>query len=211
MYNFRSMLGICMSKLFLFCQYIYTTTTMFLHCLIFLCLVFLQIYLKQFTIRDKCTNQRPLADLGHKIIPPISTNHILLSDAILVFMFLILFIYVKSPTVLCEFFRKGALLLVLRSISILLTDLPQINTDLCFVKADEQKDTNCTNDYMFSGHTSVTLLLSLFVMRTMPCLRIPLIGVNLFQVFLIIATRMHYSIDVFMAIALTICIYNIRI
>lgn len=184
---------------------------MIFHILAFIGLIFLQFYLKKFTIKNKKnTYEQPLSDLGHKIIPTISTDFILLSDTILVSMFLIMFISVKSPTVLCEFFRKGILILVLRSISILLTDLPQINTYLCFIKDDKQKDSNCTNDYMFSGHTSITLLISLFIMKTIPYLKIPMIGVTLLQVFLILSTRMHYSIDVFMAIVLTICIYNIK-
>ena len=183
---------------------------MILHILVFIGLIFLQIFLKKFTIKNKKdTYEKPLPDLGHKIIPSISTDFILLSDTILVSMFLIMFISVKSPKVLCEFFRKGIFILVLRSISILLTDLPQINTYLCFTQNNRQKDSNCTNDYTFSGHTSITLLLSLFVMKTIPYLKIPMIGINLLQVFIILSTRMHYSIDVFMAIVLTICIYNI--
>lgn len=175
---------------------------------LFIFFIIVQITLKPITLKNINPQQPPLADLGHKLIPSIDPKHMLICDAILVFMFIVMFTFIDSPKVLAEFFRKGSWILFLRSISIMLTDLPQLNTHLCSVT--NSNDSNCSNDYMFSGHTSMTLLIALFVAKSNTSLCIPMIVLSVIQVLLILSTRMHYSIDVFIAIVLTSCIYKLK-
>jgi hypothetical protein len=177
--------------------------------LLFIFFIIVQIALKPITLKNIDTQQPPLADLGHKLIPSIDPNNMLICDAILVFMFIVMFVFIDSPKVLAEFFRKGSWILFLRSISIMLTDFPQLNTHLCSVK--NKIDSNCSNDYMFSGHTSITLLIALFVAKSNTSLCIPMIVIFVLQVTLILSTRMHYSIDVFIAMVLTSCMYKLKL
>lgn len=175
---------------------------------LFLFFIFVQIVLKPITIKNVDPNQPPLSDLGHNFIPEINSKYMLICDIILVFMFMILSIFVDSCDIFTDFFKKGSLLLFMRSISILLTDLPQLKAHLCF--RNNNKDFNCTNDYMFSGHTSITLLIALFIANANSYLYIPMVGIYVLQIFLILSTRMHYSIDVFIATILTTLVYKLQ-
>jgi hypothetical protein len=175
---------------------------------LFIFFVIVQITLKPLTLKNNDPQQPPLTDLGHKLIPSIDPNYMLICDVILVFMFIVMLLFIDSIEVLADFFRKGSLILFLRSISIMLTDLPQLNTHLCSTK--NIKDSNCSNDYMFSGHTSITILIALFVAKSNTSLCVPMLLISVLQVILILSTRMHYSIDVFVAIVLTSCMYNLK-
>jgi|UniRef100_A0A6C0BSM1 hypothetical protein len=192
------------------------TIKMIIYIILFISLIYLQIIVKKQKIKQKINTPdtvvapETLSDLGHKMIPSISQFYILHSDIILVSMFLALFILIKSPNTLQDFFKKGSILLLLRSISICLTDLPQINNNDCKLGNQISKIVGgkCTNDYMFSGHTSMTLLISLFIMKELPYLQIPMLSITTIQIYIILATRMHYSIDIFIAILLTYLVYS---
>jgi hypothetical protein len=96
--------------------------------------------------------------------------------------------------------------MVLRSFTILLTILP---------KYEECNDPftwqslflgGCY-DKIFSGHTSFVLLLTLMYYREHMINMPALYGINIFNILAILSTRSHYSIDVFIAIFVTITIF----
>jgi hypothetical protein len=191
---------------------------MIIYIILFISLIYLQIIVKKLKIKQIINSHdavvvapKTLSDLGHKMIPSISQFYILHSDIILVSMLLALFIIIKSPNTLQDFFKKGSILLLLRSISICLTDLPQIDNNDCKLGYQISKIVGgkCTNDYMFSGHTSMTLLISLFIMKELPYLQVPMLSITTIQIYIILATRMHYSIDIFIAILLTYLVYSL--
>jgi hypothetical protein len=66
-------------------------------------------------------------------------------------------------------------------------------------------------DKIFSGHTATTLLLTLIYYREHIINLESLLSINIVNMFFIIATRAHYTVDVLLSIFVTTTIYKLDI
>jgi hypothetical protein len=171
--------------------------------------IFISNYLT-LTIGEKHYNNSncKIYDSLHEILPNLRTYHYSV-DIIGLLVALSLF-FVGNEDLIYEFFGKFIIIMFIRAFTILTTILPK----------DKECDTRHSFrnylfggcfDKIFSGHTSFTLLLTLLYYRE-HIINIPtLLGVNLLNMFLILSTRAHYTVDVLLAIFVTTTIYSIKI
>jgi len=150
----------------------------------------------------------PLFDLLHKFLPNLENIHY--SVDIIAFLSLASLFYVYNYEITVEFITKLIVIMFIRSITIAMTILP--------------KNENCDDtlsfktfflggcyDKIFSGHTATTLLLTLIYYREHIINLSALSAINIINMFLIIATRAHYTVDVILSIFITITIYKLDI
>ncbi len=154
----------------------------------------------------------PLPDIYHSVLPNEMRNYHEYSDWMPVIP-LVLFIILDKFQHSGEFIFLLALVYIIRFISFSLTVLPSPSRD-CKCEWENKPDTflrktlnlfyqeGC-NDLIFSGHTSMMLLSSLFLSwYVFPHNRTALVTIviyNIIGVIVIIGTRLHYSVDVFIA------------
>jgi hypothetical protein len=155
-------------------------------------------------------------DIGHKYIPDLSNyefyigNHKLILHNILDILIIIPLIYILIYE---RELRKylivyGLLIFFIRSIFILITILPKHKT--C---NDENYSFynlffgHCY-DKIFSGHYSLTLLITILLIKKYPSLFYYGIIYNIIISLLILSTRSHYTIDILVAFIITIFIIN---
>ena len=90
-----------------------------------------------------------------------------------------------------------------------LTILPQSNEFKC-----EDNNNNfilslqCGNDYIFSGHTAMTVLSLLFIWNAYPDYLYYYVTVYILQVFLLLGMRHHYSIDIFIGTLISYFVFD---
>lgn len=173
---------------------------------IIVCVIYSQIIGRKFL--PKCKISTKIPDIGHKYIPNINSNFSYLSDFICTIL-LIFAIYVSKKSNKILFGKCFLLVFILRLISIYLTVLPQSKEYKC------EHNTNiftlsvqCGNDYIFSGHTAITVLSLLFIWKVYPDYLYYYVPVYMLQVFLLLGMRHHYSIDIFVGTLITYFIFD---
>lgn len=107
-----------------------------------------------------------------------------------------------------EFLRKYLIIVLIRCISVNLTILPNASKD-CVKGFDLIK--GCY-DKVFSGHFATLFLASLIYYKYSLITNIPVLaGMNLVNVFLILSSRSHYTIDIFVAFFVVMFIFQQKI
>jgi len=155
-------------------------------------------------------NKEPieLFDIFHSILPDLHSYHYII-DFIGLALIISLF-FVSNNSLTTEFLAKFTIIMFIRAFTTIATILPK--DKVC----DETISTRSLllggcYDKIFSGHTSFTLLLTLLYYRE-HIINLPLlIGINATNILAILATRSHYTVDVLLAIFVTITIYSIQI
>lgn len=121
-------------------------------------------------------------------------------------LFLGTFLFTKG-NLIWEFAEKFLLLIFIRSLTIFLTILPKHEN--C---SKRFQWSNCLTgqcyDKIFSGHTCLTVLAALLLVRNAYIPAWLGIGFTVLETLFILLTRSHYSIDVFFAMVITYLVYD---
>ena len=159
------------------------------------------------TITDH--KQKPLFDIIHANTQNL-TKYKYIPDY-LAFVFLFPLIYTRDYDCINMFLKIGAIIVILRSLSILVTDLPKSDENC---KQNKLKNYNLffghCYDKMFSGHAALTLLalLTLYYHNKINHNQMTvLIFFHILYSFLIIITRSHYTVDVLISYFITIPLF----
>jgi shingomyelin synthase len=169
----------------------------------------------------------PLPDLFHNSFPDDMRNWHEYTDW-MPFIPLILFITLDKGKNLLQFLFLIGVVYVIRFIAFSITILPAPSV-ICECEWETEPETflrrmlnilyqeGC-NDLLFSGHTSLMLMSTLFLIHY--CLddsviaKLFLIMYNILGIILIIGTKLHYSVDVYLATIITTLLFfsfnNIR-
>lgn len=145
-------------------------------------------------------------DLVHEITPDLHEYEILVN--IIPLIFLVLFLLVPNGfQLLKEFSGKFLLLCFIRALTLIMTILPKHE------KCNRRFElSNCYKgqcyDKIFSGHTSFVFLAALIFLREGLIPFWGLLGIVGVEMATILVTRSHYTIDVFMALAITYLVYD---
>jgi hypothetical protein len=178
--------------------------------IIILIIIFLSNYatLKLGEYHYKKTNTFELFDIFHKTLPDLHKYHDIV-DLIGLAGIISLF-FVSNDNLTTEFISKFIIIMFIRAFTIVSTILPK--HEICEVNFSLREFfLGGCYDKIFSGHTSFTLLLTLLYFREHIIGIIPLLGINIINCLLILATRSHYTVDVLLAIFVTTTIFNIKI
>ena len=145
-----------------------------------------------------------LNDIGHSYIKNIPYNDYIIN---IIPVILVVSSYIFLNDKVNVIIPCMVVMLVLRMIANHLTILP---------KAD--KSCNGTgnfnggcHDMMFSGHTAVVVFLCLFLHKQYPSFALHGVILSFLQMILLIATRSHYSIDIFIGMLVAFLIFSNRI
>lgn len=153
-------------------------------------------------------NNCMIYDTLHKILPDLRNYHNVID--LFGLLGLISLFFFATESLVSELFAKFVIIMFIRAFTTLTTILPK----------DENCDTTlnfrsylCGGcfDKIFSGHTSFILLLTLLYYRDHIIDIYALFGINLLNIFMILSTRAHYTVDVLLAIFVTTTIYSIKI
>lgn len=148
-----------------------------------------------------------LYDVFHRILP-FNSNANILADVIVVTCLLAMcFVGVYDHKGLCDFFIVYAILIIIRTISMSITILPDWCTTI-WKKYGKNNVFGGCRDKLFSGHTATALLFSLFIYK-----KTNMVGIFLLPVIVSLCTlisREHYSIDVLFAWIITIFVWQNR-
>ena len=143
-------------------------------------------------------NEGPLYDVFHSLLPNLSAYDKVIDLFPVVLGAIVLYIAcVQHPLFdLNSLIRDIWVLVLLRLALCSVTVLP---SSICKIKKAEAIG-GC-HDCIFSGHTSITLLLSYYIFRCFPndTVKYGLLLYNVICGFLIISTRNHYTVDVLVA------------
>lgn len=153
------------------------------------------------------TDKFELFDIFHKILPDLSKYHYLVDIFALIGL---ISLFIVGSDTLTEFFAKFTIIMFIRAFTIISTILPkhEVCTDEFNIRSYLLG--GCY-DKIFSGHTSFLLLLTLLYYREHIIDELSLIGINLINILLILASRAHYTVDVILAIFVTTTIFNIKV
>jgi len=156
-----------------------------------------------------------LFDRGHNLLPLFNKIY----PDIGLFVFLIYFIIrwaIRYPTILINYLWIIGFLFIGRVILLSVTQLPPALPDCSTVKSGAKphfilfrKDWNTCIDYMYSGHTLhcvLVVLFTLYLSKHMFEKSIIVIAL-LFEILLIIGSRIHYTSDVLVATLVSILIF----
>ena len=152
-----------------------------------------------------------LPDIGHYLLPDFSkyekTVDIFPVVAILSLIYLDKFKHAN------QFIYILAIILILRSISVSLTILPCSNKNAYEVQNNSKipyLNGGC-HDKMFSGHTAILILCTIFILyhKLVPQKYFSIVIIfTIIGILAIIATRSHYTVDVFIAIIITFLTFH---
>ena len=117
---------------------------------------------------------------------------------------------VSTQTLTTEFLAKFLIIMLIRSFTIISTILPKHENCEDKFSIREFFLGGCY-DKIFSGHASFILLLTLLYYREHIIGLVPLLGINIINCLLILATRSHYTVDILLAVFVTTTIYTIHI
>ena len=148
----------------------------------------------------KLKRSNEIYDLGHRVLPVLPSCFKIVPDMIVAILFLwSVILYRQNVTPL---FTAYITVTLLRVVCMHMTVLPPV------------KSYECTNrhpvdqDYMFSGHTSMTVMSLLFIAAVSEkTLYVPLTLIGLVQMLTIISLRNHYTIDVFLGTLLSFFVF----
>lgn len=146
-------------------------------------------------------NEVILKDLGHDLLPHITKYKTLCTDIIPIL--LIVFCFRAMRPDLAEIANVISIIMILRMISYRLTIFPTSDE-----KCDGVHANGGCHDKMFSGHTALVTAICLFVAKSRPKLQVPCILTVLLQMFMSVATRSHYSVDVFIGALIAGLVYS---
>ena len=150
-----------------------------------------------------------LFDIFHLLLPDLH-RYSYIVDILGIFAVLSL-VFVSTNEITNEFIAKFILIMFIRAFTIISTILPKHEKCVTNVGNIQSLILGDCYDKIFSGHTSFMLLLTLLYYRE-HIIHLPmLLGVNLLNIFLILATRSHYTVDVLLAIFVTTTIYSVKI
>lgn len=155
---------------------------------------------------DKTENNGKVFDLLHAVTPDLSDykpyNDIIVSAVALSFLFV-----PKGGTLFKEFAAKFILIMVIRALTTVSTILPKHEKCDATPHFSRYLKGQCY-DKVFSGHTSFVLLATLIYLRE-GILGLPaFLGINLANITSIILTRSHYTVDIVLAILITLLVYD---
>lgn len=162
----------------------------------------------------------PLPDIYHTVLPTKMREWHEYADWLPIIP-LVMFLAIDRFKNAGDFITMISLIYLMRAISFSLTVLPSPDTS-CKCEWEDTPNTflrsilnilyqeGC-NDLIFSGHTSMMLMSSLFIMyyylQGKYLQQFMLIMFNCIGVFVIIGTRLHYSVDVFIATIITTLLF----
>jgi len=150
-----------------------------------------------------------LFDIFHVILPDLYNYHYLVD--ILGLCAVISLAFVSTNEITNEFIAKFIIIMFIRAFTIISTILPKHDKCITDVGSLRSMILGDCFDKIFSGHTSFILLLTLLYYRE-HIIHLPmLLGVNILNIFLILATRSHYTVDVLLAIFVTTTVYSVKI
>ena len=151
--------------------------------------LFLVVVQKYITLKVSKRNTS-IADLGFKLIKPSysKTNDYIID--VLVYGTVVAFFLLSSSRHIHAFMISAVSLLILRTICVLLTVLPKTDKPCTHEKHSFITTIqDCTNDYMFSGHTAFLCLALLHINTQFRRVMVPSIVLLCTVVYLLIATR----------------------
>lgn len=155
---------------------------------------------------DKTENNGKVFDLLHSITPDMSDlkqyNDIVVSAVALSFLFVS-----NGVELFKEFAAKFILIMVIRALTTISTILPKHEKCDATPRWSRYIRGQCY-DKVFSGHTSFVLLATLIYLREGILGWPGFIGINLANITGIILTRSHYTVDIVLAILITLLVYD---
>jgi hypothetical protein len=181
--------------------------------------IFTKLSLRYVTdIAEEKKLNEPLPDYFHNFLPESMRNWHEYSDWIPIIP-LFLFLYIDKLKHLNEFLFLICIIFLIRFISYSITVLPSPSKS-CKCEWEVEPETNLRkllnimyqegcNDCIFSGHTSIMVMSSLFLINyILPfSLNWIIIIYNIIGSIIIIGTRLHYSVDVFIAFVINILLF----
>ena len=145
-------------------------------------------------------------DLGHSLTPDLSEykpyNDIIVSMTALSFLFV-----PNGLSLFKEFGAKFILILVVRALTTVSTILPKHEKCESTPKFSRFWIGQCY-DKVFSGHTSFVLLATLIYLREGIVSWPSFLAINLTNITGILLTRSHYSVDIVLAVLITLLVYD---
>jgi hypothetical protein len=155
---------------------------------------------------DNDANNGKVFDLFHSVTPDLSDykayNDIIVSLTALSFL-----VVPDGVTLFKEFAAKFVLILVLRALTTISTILPKHEKCDATPRWSRLLRGQCY-DKVFSGHTSFVLLATLIYLREGILGWPAFIAINLANITGITLTRSHYTIDIVLAILITLLVYD---
>lgn len=156
----------------------------------------------------KNSRSNKIHDLLHDYLPDLYNYHYII-DLIGLAVIIPSFFYFNSSLTV-EFLTKFLIIMFIRSFTTISTVLPKYeNCDETFTIRSFFLG-GCY-DKIFSGHTSFILLLTLFYWREQLINGKTLLGINFLNILAILSTRSHYTVDVVLAVFVTITIFKLQI
>lgn len=156
----------------------------------------------------KSNSKNKIHDLLQDLLPDLHNYHFVI-DILCILVMIPAFFYFNERLIV-EFLSKFLIIMFIRAFTIISTVLPK------YENCDETFTTRSfflggCYDKIFSGHTSFILLLTLMYWRENIINLGALFSINLLNILAIISTRSHYTVDVLMAIFVTLTIFQSNI
>lgn len=147
--------------------------------------------------------KEPLDDLLIKKLPDISQYRILTDIIPLLLILILLF---KRPNInqIEDYLLCYMIIMLLRMFSMSLTIMPSI---ACEYKKHQNIITGGCHDCMFSGHTSLVLLVLLILVTDYKYPKVICLIIGIMYSLLIISSHAHYSVDVVIAWYITFLVF----
>lgn len=176
-------------------------------------------YLNEFAAQnqvDREIDRPPLFDRGHElmshVISPIYSN----AGLIIFALYFALRWGLPYPALFAEYIWMLVLLFIVRVVIFSVTQFPPPSPNCSTRKFGDPIHWNVFNkdwkeclDLMYSGHTFHTVLICLFVINS-KCSVIEkwvVVLLGAFEIYLVIAGRLHYTADVLVAILVTVLLF----
>lgn len=145
-------------------------------------------------IINRCSKYSALYGELHNFLPVINGYYadILMSSALIYF---IIRWFIGNIDILTIFMYILSIILFIRLISFNLTTIPPTATE--YIKSGK--------DYMFSGHISTMIIITILtiIYSTFNIEKYTLICLSLLETYLLIASKQHYSVDVYIGIIIS--------
>ena len=181
------------------------TLFFYFYILIFTCVTFVSMFITKhmdLLAKKKVTQEQPLFDFGHSILPDTSKYRIIndiIPNVLMGFAFLF-----HTNAQLNKLAISLIIALSIRMVTVYSTILPATDKS-CKLN----KFTGGCHDKVFSGHMTFALMTSIFLAKHNPQYIPYLIPLMLFLATSIISSRDHYTVDVLIAVVITTLISKI--
>ena len=154
--------------------------------------------------------EKPLKDFGFILLPQINPDYGNYMIYLMLFYFCVRFL-LKDISIITSFFLIIAIIFTMRLVCFNVTHMPFTWKNCENTKSWQRKymfiyDSSSCGDYMFSGHTANYILILLFFIYFSQNMKEKILVAiySFFGIVAVIAGRIHYSVDVFVAIFITI-------